>query len=128
MLPLYDDNPTWRTPVVTIALIAANVAVFALQLQAGGRFNELLWRYGAIPAEIVNSVDVRPYNPLPVQSTLLSSMFLHGGFMHLAGNMLFLWIFGNNVEDVLGRAKFLFFYIACGLAAVLVFIASNPES
>ena len=74
MLPLYDNNPTWRKPVVTFALIAINVAVFALQMEAGGRFNELLWRYGAIPAEIVNSVDIRPYNPLPVQSTLLSSM------------------------------------------------------
>ena len=128
MLPLYDSNPTWRMPLVTIALIAANVAVFAIQIEAGGRFNELLWRYGAIPAEIVNSVDLRPFNPLPVQSTLVSSMFLHGGFLHLAGNMLFLWIFGNNVEDVLGRVKFIFFYVTCGLAAVFVYIALNPDS
>ncbi len=128
MLPLYDDNPTWRRPLVTIALIAANVSIFALQVNAGSQFNEMLWRYGAIPGEIVNSIDVRPYNPLPVQTTLLSSMFMHGGFLHLAGNMLFLWIFGNNVEDVLGRAKFIFFYLACGLAAVFSYIAVNPAS
>jgi membrane associated rhomboid family serine protease len=128
MLPLYDDNPTWRRPLVTIALIAANVAVFALQISSGPQFNELLFRYGAIPGEIVNSIDVRPYNPLPVHTTMLSSMFMHGGFLHLAGNMLFLWIFGNNVEDVLGRAKFIFFYLACGLAAVIAYIALNPDS
>lgn len=128
MIPLYDSNPTWRKPVVTIALIAINFAVFGLQLDAGRDFNRVLWQYGAIPAEIINSVDMVPYNPLPVRSTLVSSLFLHGGFMHLAGNMLFLWIFGNNVEDVLGRVRFVIFYLACGLAAGLFYIAQNPDS
>lgn len=128
MIPLYDSNPTWRRPVVTIALIAINVAIFGLQVEAGSEFNKVVWQYGAIPAQIVHSVDLVPLNPLPVQSTLISSMFLHGGFLHLAGNMLFLWIFGNNVEDVMGRARFIFFYITCGLAATLVYIAQNPDS
>lgn len=128
MIPLYDSNPTWRTPVVTIALIAINTAIFGLQVEAGPEFNKVVWQYGAIPAQIVHSVDLVPINPLPVQSTLISSLFLHGGFLHLAGNMLFLWIFGNNVEDVMGRARFIFFYITCGLAATLVYIAQNPDS
>ena len=128
MIPLYDSNPTWRRPVVTIALIAINLAVFGLQVEAGNEFNKVVWQYGAIPAQIVHSVDLVPLNPLPVQSTLISSLFLHGGFLHLAGNMLFLWIFGNNVEDVMGRVRFIFFYITCGLAATLVYIAQNPDS
>lgn len=128
MIPLYDSNPTWRRPVVTIALIGINTAIFGLQVAAGHEFNKVVWQYGAIPAQIVHSVDLVPLNPLPVQTTLISSMFLHGGFLHLAGNMLFLWIFGNNVEDAMGRVRFIFFYVACGLAATLVYIAQNPDS
>ena len=116
MIPLKDDIPTVRAPVVTIALISANVAAFLWQVLVVGL--PLSVRVGgAIPYEILTLRDVVPPDLVPPPFTVLTSMFLHGGFMHVAGNMLFLWIFGNNVEDALGRGKFLAFYLACGVAA-----------
>ena len=129
MIPLKDDNPTARTPVVTIALIAANVLAFLWQLSVGLEISVL--RGGAIPYEILTFSDVvsrfgdgvRGGVQLPAlvppPFTILTSMFLHGGLVHLGGNMLFLWIFGNNVEDVLGRGRFVAFYLGCGIAAAL---------
>ena len=128
MIPLYDSVPTRTNPVLTFALIALNVAVFGAQLGAGRHFERLLFQFGAIPLEIVNSVDLYPYNPFPVQTTLITSMFMHGGLWHLAGNMLYLWIFGNNVEDVLGKTRFIFFYFTCGIAAAMSHIMQFPTS
>jgi len=127
-IPLRDDNPTRRTPYVTLALIAANVLVFALgALSAPGLQGSAL-RFGAIPYEITHfrSLDaaVRVAPPL----ALLTSLFVHGSLFHLLGNMLYLWIFGNNVEDFLGRFRFILFYFACGLAAGLTQIAATPAS
>jgi len=128
MIPLYDDVPTRTNPVLTFSLIALNIAVFIAQLDAGPHFKELVFRFGAIPLEIMNSVDIYPYNPFPVQTTLITSMFMHGGPGHLAGNMLYLWIFGNNVEDVLGKTRFIFFYLTCGIAAAMSHIMQFPDS
>jgi membrane associated rhomboid family serine protease len=115
-LPIGDENPRERTPYVNYALLGANILAFLLFCfpHVGYHENTLL-RYAMIPA------DLKPH-------TLFTSMFLHAGFMHLAGNMLFLWIFGDNVEDRLGHLGYLAFYLGCGLAADGLHIASNPDS
>ena len=118
MIPLYDDNPVERTPLVTYAFVAANVGAFLLwQLPLG--LQESVLRGGAIPYEILTLQDVWPRDVVAPPFTILTSMFLHGGFGHIVSNMLFLWIFGNNVEDALGRFRYLGFYLACGVAAAL---------
>ncbi len=116
MFPIRDRLPTTRFPVVTIVLIAINIVVFALQmLLLGGGGEEALqqavYTWGVVPARVAS--DPGPMTLL----TFVTSMFMHGGFMHILGNMLYLWIFGNNVEDVLGRVWFTIFYFACGFAA-----------
>lgn len=116
MIPLKDDNPVDRTPVVTYALVAANVAAWLLWQWPMG-VQESVLRGGAIPYEIFTLQDIELRDVVRPPFTLLTSMFLHGGWMHIASNMLFLWIFGNNVEDALGRTRFLGFYLAAGLAA-----------
>jgi membrane associated rhomboid family serine protease len=118
VIPLKDDVPLSRAPIVTVALITGNVVVFLWQMLVAG-LPVSVEIGGAIPYEILTLRDIRPVDLVPPPFTLLTSMFLHGGFMHLAGNMLFLWIFGNNVEDALGRARFLLFYLAGGLVAAL---------
>jgi membrane associated rhomboid family serine protease len=123
-LPLYDDNPTAREPVVTYLLIGLCIGAFLWQLGQSER--AVLYSYGMIPAELFGLWHPpRAYQAIPAWSKLLTSMFLHGGWFHLIGNMLFLWIFGNNVEDVLGRGRFLLFYLCCGVAAALTQAFSN---
>lgn len=116
MFPLRDDTPCERTPVVTWALLALNVAAFAWQLTD---LERSVLVGGAIPYELLTRQDLWPPGLLPPPLTILTSMFLHGGLLHLGGNLLFLWIFGNNVEDALGRLRFLAFYLASGVAAAL---------
>jgi membrane associated rhomboid family serine protease len=128
-LPFSDINPTRRWPVVTITLIVINVAVFLYQLSLGGRgFDLVTAAYGAIPAELLTGRDLAPRIPYPVYITLLTSIFMHASFLHLAGNMLYLWIFGDNVEDALGAGRFLLFYLICGLIASLAHIIFNIGS
>ena len=91
-------------------------------------FHVFTARYGAIPFEIVYGVDAISPTPVPLYLTLLSSMFMHGGLVHLGGNMLYLWIFGNKVEDAMGHARFLFFYLVCGVIATLAHVFSDPAS
>ncbi len=123
-LPLYDDNPTAREPVVTYLLIGLCIGAFLWQL--GQYEHAVLYSYGMIPAELFGLWHPpRAYQGIPPWSKLLTSMFLHGGWFHLIGNMLFLWIFGNNVEDVLGRGRYLLFYLCCGVAAALTQAFSN---
>ena len=132
LIPLKDDIPVSRPPVLTIALIALNVVAFLWQvLVAGLPYSVQVG--GAIPYEILTLKDLRPSDLVPPPFTILTSMFLHGGFMHIAGNMLFLWIFGNNIEDVLGHGRFLVFYLACGVAAAVAqtgvsAMASDPST
>ena len=142
VLPIGDDNTGRRiTPRVTYVLIAANLAVWLYELSAGERF---ISGYSTIPFEITNGTDLtgtstvdvggRPVTipqapgPSPIQLTLFTSMFMHASWEHFLGNMLYLWIFGDNIEDRLGHAKFLAFYLACGLAASLAMVAFSPES
>jgi membrane associated rhomboid family serine protease len=115
VIPLRDDIPAGRPPFVTWGLIAANVLAFAWQVSLGIERSVLTG--GAIPFELLTLQDVWPRDLVPPPFTVFTSMFLHGGLAHLGGNMLFLWIFGNNVEDALGRLRFLLFYLAGGIAA-----------
>ncbi|MBI1732999.1 MAG: rhomboid family intramembrane serine protease [Gammaproteobacteria bacterium] len=130
MIPLHDDNPTEITPVVTLAFIGACVLVFGWQMSLGSRGNEVaVFALGVIPAVLLQRAELPPELVLiPAALTPLTSMFLHGGFMHLAGNMLYLWIFGNNVEDAMGHVRFVIFYVLCGTAAVFGQVLQNPGS
>ena len=141
-IPLGDDNSGRRiTPYVVFGLVAANALVWYLQLTKGEAFT---YGFSTVPYEITHGVDlthatmmeaggrsvvVPQYpGPVPIYFTLLSSMFMHGGWMHILGNMLYLWIFGDQIEDVLGHVKFLIFYLVCGFAASFTQIAFGPDS
>ena len=121
MVPLRDENPTKITPYVTYGLIAANILAFLYELSLPPQQLEQFFHLAAIvPRELTASLQGIPVNqPVPELLTLVSSQFLHAGFTHLLGNMLFLWIFGNNVEEALGHVKFLIFYLTCGVLAGL---------
>jgi membrane associated rhomboid family serine protease len=139
-LPLKDINPTTHRPIATYSLIAINMAVFIYQLSLGPRLSEaFIASYGSTPFEITHMTDlvgkmnigvqlIHYPGPHPIFLTLLTSMFIHGGFAHILGNMLYLWIFGNNIEDILGPVRFIVFYVLCGLAAHALHIASDPAS
>jgi membrane associated rhomboid family serine protease len=129
MIPLSDDPPRRVVPIITIGLIAVNVLVFLYELSLGGRLQGFIQAFGAVPAEIASGRDFAPPAPLGnVYLTLFTSMFLHGGWLHLGSNMLYLWVFGDNVEDALGHLGYLVFYLACGLCAGLAQIAISPTS
>ena len=120
MLPIRDHNPSGRFPIVTYALIAINVAVFGLMFTMGpAQLDDFIIRYALIPADIVHGENLM---------TLLTAMFLHGGFAHILGNMLFLNIFGDNLEDRFGHFGFLAFYLGAGLAASGLQILVDPGS
>ncbi len=149
VFPIADDNSDRTTfPVVNLALIAANVLVFVL-LQGLGSNTDFTFAFSAVPAEILSGRDVVTEDriveissvdgpqqvgmpglretPIPVYLTLLTAMFMHGGIAHLLGNMWFLWIFGDNIEHDLGRARYLAFYLLCGILASLAHVALNTE-
>ena len=129
LFPLRDHNPRTRFPAVTLLLIAANVIAFFVELSLDARGQRLLvLRGGAIPYEIVNWVDVAPKDLLPLPGSIFTSMFLHGGWMHLIGNMWFLWIFGDNVEERLGTIRFVIFYFLVGAVGALAQAFSLPSS
>ena len=129
MIPLRDDNPSRTFPFVTLLLIGANVAVFLYEISlAPGALQRFILSYGAIPAALLSGKGALPESSSISWLTLVTSMFLHGGIMHLAGNMLYLWIFGDNVEDRMGPARFLVFYLVCGIAAALIQILVRPQS
>jgi membrane associated rhomboid family serine protease len=120
VIPLQDDNPTRTFPIVTVLLIVANVLVFLYQISLGSQTDNFIRACAFIPGELVTGQDLPPPDCVhPIYLTILTSMFMHGGFLHIAGNMLFLWIFGNNVEDSMGSLRFLIFYLICGIAAAL---------
>ncbi|HXF81286.1 MAG TPA: rhomboid family intramembrane serine protease [bacterium] len=127
MIPLRDDNPSSSPPIVTYLLILANVLVFLYMSTLGSEvaLERFVLAWGAVPGEITGHL---PADPAAEYPTLLTSMFLHGGWGHLLGNMLYLWIFGDNVEDLMGHGGFLLFYLLAGLAAVGAHILANPAS
>ncbi len=121
MFPIKDDNPKERRPLVVMALIAANISIFAYAvfLALNGELEGFIDAYALVPKDIVAGSHL---------STLFTSMFLHGGFLHVTGNMLYLHIFGDNVEDIMGRKRFIAFYLLSGLAASALQIYTDPNS
>ncbi len=129
MIPLRDENPSRVVPFVNIVLISANISVFIYQnfLISGGA-EQLFLRLGCIPYELSHLVDIDPPAFVPLPLTVLTAMFMHGGWIHLLSNMLFLWIFGDNVEDKLGHLRYLSFYLMCGIGASLSHVFTNLNS
>ncbi len=129
MFPIHDDNPTRITPYVTYALLSACVLVFFWQVSLGDAAQQAVYSFGVIPSVLfaTRSLPVE-LEILPAWLTIFSSMFLHGGWMHLIGNMLYLWVFGNNVEDAMGHKRFILFYLSCGMLAALTQAVLNPDS
>jgi len=129
MIPISDDNPVRITPYVNWLLIALCVATFVWQLSLGAREDALVNALGFIPATLADPGQALSLAyGVPAQLTILTSMFLHGGLLHLGGNMLYLWIFGNNVEDAMGHVRYLLFYLVSGIAAALTMAFVNPTS
>ena len=131
LFPVKDTNPLLRIrfQFVTVALIGACVAVFLWQLGLGAQGERAVYRYGMIPAVLFGERQLSPeLAVIPAEFTVVTSMFLHGGFMHLIGNMLYLWIFGDNVEDSMGHTRFVLFYLLSGIAGAMAHAVAAPES
>ncbi len=147
MIPLRDDNPSRITPYVMYALVVLNIVAYLVDITGGGNYHGIpvgaLWDFTMIPKQISvgdpnlpaqllsrgqGFISIPHPSPSPVWITIFTSMFLHANLLHIGGNMLYLWIFGNNVEDVLGHWKFLSFYLIGGLAAAAAHVLSDPSS
>jgi membrane associated rhomboid family serine protease len=131
MIPIGDENVRGRgNALVTYGLIALNLLAFFVELNqpTEAALQSFITSWGVVPTEYSAGQDLPPYIPLPFWTTLVTSMFLHGGWAHIFGNMLYLWIFGDNLEHTLGRVRYLFFYLATGLAAGLAHILANGDS
>ena len=127
MIPFRDNVRCRTTPVVTVSLIIVNSLVFFYELSLGSETQAFLSRYGVTPSNLVQW-PASGQSFASVGIPYLTSMFLHGGWFHLIGNMWFLWIFGDNVEDAMGTARFVAFYLVCGLAAAALQVAMGPDS
>jgi membrane associated rhomboid family serine protease len=126
LIPLRDINPTERFSVVTAFFIVVNIAVFIYELLLGAGAREtFVSSFALIPQRLFSQTTA---GTVPVEATLFTSMFMHGGFLHIAGNMLYLWIFGNNVEDSMGRMRFVLFYFLCGFIAAYSHALANASS
>jgi membrane associated rhomboid family serine protease len=129
MFPLRDDNPPSRPPIVTRAFVALCVLVFLWQFSMGAGGEQIIYALGVIPAVLLGHAELPSDIALvPPSATMFTSMFMHGGWMHLIGNMLYLWIFGDNVEDSMGHGRFTVFYLTCGVAAVFAQALPDPNS
>jgi membrane associated rhomboid family serine protease len=132
VIPLRDANPTRRTPIVTFSLIAACFAVFAVELSVSGgggqpALDRFFIAWGVVPARVTAAIDAGDWLSAAMRG-VITHQFLHAGWLHLLGNMLFLWIFGNNIEDRLGRLPFLLFYLAGGVFAAIAQTLVDPTS
>jgi len=131
VIPLHDDNPTSTRPYVTVGIIIACVLVYVWQhlLLSDVGTQQALYAFGLVPA-VLTGRELLPAEiaAIPPWGSVLTSMFMHGGFWHLAGNMLYLWIFGNNLEDAMGHVRYFLFYVLCGTAAVFAQVLPNPGS
>jgi len=129
MLPFRDYNPSRSFPLITVSIVVLNVLIFLymvyMNVESGDTaLQHFIYRYSVVPAAFLPAVRLPMPNLQPAVLTLFSAMFLHGGWLHLLGNMLYLWIFGNNVEDIMGSARFLAFYLLCGVIATVTYLAS----
>lgn len=128
MIPIKDINPTSRFAVVTIALIVLNVSVYFFQILLGPKAEgQFIAAFAFVPERLFSTASSHA-GSVPVTATLFSSMFMHGGLLHLGGNMLYLWIFGNNIEDAMTRTRFIVFYLLCGVIATVSHALLNPSS
>lgn len=130
MIPIHDENPTHQPGYVTWSLMAICIVMFVVQISVKQHAGpNLVLSFGLIPA-VLNDLAALPANidKISAELTLVTSMFLHGGFMHLAGNMLYLYVFGNNVEDCMGKFRFIIFYLLCGVAAAYGQVFYHPQS
>jgi membrane associated rhomboid family serine protease len=128
MIPLRDTIPSSSFPIGTAGLIALNVLAFLYELSLGRHLDVFIMQYGAVPLRFFMAARLEDVSIVERLLPLFTSMFLHGGWLHIIGNMLYLWIFGDNVEDRLGHGRFILFYLLCGLAAALTQIYLNPTS
>jgi len=129
LIPLKTEEPTRTAPIITVLLIATSVAAFVYQrLSLITHGSDLAAIYGAIPYELIHGVDLPPPSPYSPYLSLLTYMFMHGGFVHIIGNMLFLNAFGPSMEDIMGHVKFLLFYLLCGVVSVIVYVIPNFRS
>ncbi len=128
MIPIRDTIPSKKFPIVTVSLIVANVLIFLFEISLGNRINQLIDVFGMVPFKYFYLTRNEWSNFIDRFYPFFTSMFLHGGWMHMIGNMWFLWIFGDNVEDAFGRKKFLFFYVLCGLIGGFAHAYMNTES
>src|SRR5712692_5583381 len=128
MIPLRDTIPSRSFPSMTLALIVVNVLVFFYELGLGPALEQFLLAHGFVPAVYFHRAQIQPWNLLARFTPMVSSMFLHGGWLYLIGNMWMLWIFGDNVEDRLGKGQYLLYYLGCGLVATYVHYLTGPRS
>jgi len=130
MIPLKDDNPTTRKPIVTYFLIGLCILTFLIQFGSESyKTGQLFYSYGLIPSVLMGHNQLPlDMHVIPAYITILTSMFMHGGFMHLIGNMLYMWIFADNIEDNLGPSKFLIFYLLSGLGAAMTQVFMDTQS
>jgi len=128
VIPLRDRNPSGSFPAVTVGIILACTAAYLYEVALGPGLESFVAAYSLVPAQVTYDLQYRAASPAGALLPFFTSMFLHGGWLHLIGNMWFLWIFGDNVEDVLGSGRFLVFYLACGLLAGATHYALSPHS
>jgi membrane associated rhomboid family serine protease len=128
LIPLRDENPSGSVPHITLGLIGLNGALFVYELLLGGQLRDFMMQWGLVPERITLALRFGDEPLLPTVATLFTSMFLHGGWMHLIGNMVFFWVFGNNIEDAMGHTRFAIFYLICGVAAAAAQTYLNPTS
>ena len=133
MIPIRDDQPSYSTPFINYFIIGLNVLVFLFELSIGAEgqraLNAFVFQFGVVPVHFERALaGAGPYTLATTWLTILTSMFLHGGWLHIIGNMWFLWIFGDNIEDHLGHFRYLLFYLACGIAAAVTHIVFNLSS
>jgi membrane associated rhomboid family serine protease len=128
MIPLKDNIPSRTFPFVNISLIILNIVVFFYEVSLGPYLEHFIFYFGVIPHKFIFLLSRDTFSPVATFMPLFTSLFLHGGWLHLLGNMLYLWIFGDNVEDVLGHARYLIFYLLCGIGAGMTHIITQPVS
>ena len=129
MIPIRHDNPARRLPIMTVGIFAINIAAYLYGKMLGiSGFEVFTNSWAAIPFELTQGVDAISPTPIPVYATLVTSLFMHDGFLHIAANMLYLLVFGSNIEDILGHFSYLVFYLFCGVVATLAHIGTVPGS
>lgn len=128
MIPIRDTIPSRTYPIVTISLIAVNSVLFLFETSLGSHLDKFIFAYSVIPAKYFHLGQVDRWNIVDRFLPLFTSLFLHGGWLHLIGNMIYLWIFGDNVEDMMGHIKYLLFYLLCGLGANYAHLYTNASS